>query len=91
MSLCIDLGYQVLSSQVTVVQDNGSLGLQTFRVSCPAGKRPVAGGYQVSYVIGLATPRLHGSYPDGDDWVFTFEGISSGDRAADLYVVCANT
>lgn len=85
--VCFDLGYEVVTDQVTVLQDNGSLGAQEFRLPAPSGKVPVAGGYKPPFTIGQDFVQVLASYPDDDEWVFRFLNGNTANRVVDIYLV----
>lgn len=71
--------YQVVHQQITVT---GTGGNQTFRLTAPTGKKPLAGGHYDPNNASL------GDWPDGNDWVWIFYAVG-GDRTVEIYLVCA--
>lgn len=92
MSLCVDLGYEVVTDTLHVSVNPPAL--QEVRVTAPTGKKPVSGGFKCPWGSGgnFTANNLVGSYPDGNDWVFQFAdiGYTLNGYDVDLYVVCVN-
>lgn len=79
----VDMGYEVVTDTISVLMTPGE---QTFTLSAPSGKKPVAAGHRI-HVAGGAYPFYVGDYPDGTAWKFVF--LSEGPATdVDLYVVC---
>lgn len=81
--------YELVTNQVTVADTSSTI--QTFTLTAPTGKKPLAGGYHTTNPnIGGQVVRLDGSYPSGQDWVFEFHpaGVFGG-LTVDLYLICA--
>lgn len=83
--VCIDLGYEVVTDTVNL--HTTPPATKEFRVTAPAGKKPLSGS--VKFPPPTETyNRLIASYPDGQDWVFEFVLPGSIAFDVDLYVVC---
>jgi hypothetical protein len=92
VGLCVNLGYEVVTSTIHVGVDSA---LRTVRVTAPAGKKPLSGGFKNPWSTSgsqFTANNLVASYPDGNDWVFQFQDISYtlNGYDVDLYVVCVN-
>jgi hypothetical protein len=79
--------YQVVTQTVTVPADaNGQPN--TYTLTAPTGKKPLAGGYRDHIPQGQGDVRVTGSYPSGQTWVFEIVGASF-DHTVDLYLTTA--
>lgn len=84
MSVCIDLGHEVVTS--TLTYGNNAPAVQEVRITAPTGKKPVGGG--AAGRNGKTLSQMVASYPDGNDWVFKFADVAVGNGATvDLYAV----
>jgi hypothetical protein len=83
--------YEVVTDSVTL--PNSAQQFYEFRLTAPAGKKPVAGGWnatQPETSSNTTGPQTFGTYPDGQDWVFRFSPATvSGGFNLVLYLICA--
>lgn len=86
---CFDTGRTVTTDSVTVLQDNGSIGIQSFTVTAPSGHTPISGGYQLDHYNPGPNVTLVGTYPtsDGTGWTFELLNGYGSNRTVSLYVV----
>jgi hypothetical protein len=79
--------YEVVTQTVTVpVNTNGQPN--TYTLTAPTGKKPLAGGFHQQFASGTGDCRVASSYPAGQTWVFGIIGASF-EQTVDLYLVTA--
>jgi hypothetical protein len=73
-------GHDIVSGPLVLLVGAGS---HVERLSCPSGKTPTGGGYNVQ----SGTAAVTGSYPEGTGWTVEFQGEGAEVR---LYVICVS-
>jgi hypothetical protein len=75
-------GYEVVTSATESIPAGA---LRSFQMSCPAGKRPISGGW------GLAQGNMIpiASQPFGAGWLFTFANTGGTANSSTGYLICA--
>ena len=79
--------YELVTDSITF---SGSGTFDTYTLTAPAGKKPVAGGIKQTVTGGSSYAILLESYPSGNDWHFTVT-CNSSVTTATLYLVCLPT
>jgi hypothetical protein len=66
-------------------------GRQTsLRVSCPAGKAAITGGWKLVSPVSRGVPLQTGSFPDGKSWAMSFSNPSRKKVRVELFATCAS-
>jgi hypothetical protein len=74
-------GYEVIFGAPVAMAPAG--GVADLRITCPAGKKPLSGGWSSGYnVTGT-------SFPEGEGWRVWVRNASEGAVGVQAYVVCA--